>query len=112
MSQRNAGSPVAQFKPRLADLQAKIRKAALDSNNVAWSEHALDQMELREITTLDALRVLRTGDIIGDIVPGRSVGEWKCKMVARKRGSRAVGVATVVLRSGRLWVKTVEWEDR
>lgn len=68
-------------------------------------------MEERDITTLDALRVLRSGDIVGDVKAGMSTGEWKCKVVARKKGSRAIGVATVVLRSGRLFVKTVEWED-
>lgn len=112
MPQQSSGRSVAQFKPRAADLQAQIRRVALDSKDVAWSEHALERMESRGITTLDALRVLRTGDIIGAIEPGRSAGEWKCKMVARKKGSREIGVATVVLRSGRLWVKTVEWEDR
>lgn len=112
MSQRNPGKAVAQFKPKPHQLQAQVRKIAVDSGQVSWSDHALDRMEERDITTLDALRVLRTGDIIGDIEPGKSPGEWKCKMVARKKGSRAMGVATVVLRSGRLLVKTVEWEDK
>ena len=111
MAQQHPGKAVAQFKPRPAQLQDTIRSVAADSKNVAFGNHALDRMEERGITTLDALRVLRTGDIVGDIEPGMNVGEWKCKMVARKRGSRDVGVATVVLRSGRLFIKTVEWED-
>jgi len=111
MAQQHPGKAVAQFKPRVPVLQAQIRKAAEDSRNVSWSIHAEERMEEREITLLDALRVLRTGDIVGDIEPGKSVGEWKCKVVARKKGSRAVGVVSVVLRSGRLMVKTVEWED-
>lgn len=102
---------VAMFKPRPHSLIVQIRHAAGDSNNVAFSEHALDRMEERDLTTMDALRVLRSGDIVGNIEMGRGAGEWKCKVVARRKGSREIGVATVVLRSGRLFVKTVEWED-
>lgn len=112
MSQRNPGRAVAQFKPRPHQLLAQIRKSAADSGNVAFAEHALDRMEERDITTMDALRVLRVGEIVGEIESGKNVGEWKCKIVARKKGSRAVGVISVVLSTGRLFVKTVEWEDR
>jgi hypothetical protein len=111
MAQQNPGKGVAQFKPRPHQLQAQVRKTAVDSSNVAFSDHALDRMEERDITTLDALRTLQTGDIVGAIEPGKSTGEWKCKMVARKKGSRDLGVVSVVLRTGRLFVKTVEWED-
>jgi hypothetical protein len=110
MAQQKPGE-VAQFKPRRRQLQEQIQKTAADSKKVAFSLHAQDRMEERGITTLDALRVLRTGDIKGEIEPGKNVGEWKCKLVARKKGSREMGVVTVVLSSGRLRVKTVEWED-
>jgi hypothetical protein len=84
----------------------------MDSDNVSFGLHAMDRMVERDITTLDALRVLRHGEIVGEIEPGRTTGEWKCKMVARRRGSRDMGVVSVVLRTGRLFVKTVEWEDQ
>jgi len=38
-------------------------------------------------------------------------GEWKCKMVYPIRGAREVGVVTIILKSDRLFIKTVEWED-
>lgn len=107
-----APNKVAQFKPHPASLINQIRQSARDSNNVAFSDHALDRMEERDITILDALRVLRMGDIVGEIEMGRGAGEWKCKVVAKRKGSRDIGVATVVHRSGRLFVKTVEWEDQ
>ena len=69
-------------------------------------------MEERDITTMDALRVLRNGEIVGEIEPGKATGEWKCKMVAKRRGSRDLGVVSVVMQTGRLFVKTVEWEDQ
>lgn len=88
-----------------------VQAAASDSGNVKFGMHALERMEERGITTLDALRVLRQGDIKGGIEAGINTGEWKCKIVRQIRGSREVGVVTVVMSSGRLFVKTVEWED-
>ncbi len=69
-------------------------------------------MEERGIDRLDVIRVLKFGEIKGEVEPGRSAGEWKCKMAHRPKGSREIGVATVVLNSERLFLKTVEWEDR
>ncbi len=68
-------------------------------------------MEERGISDLDALRVLRRGQIEGDIEAGRSAGEWKCKVVARMTENRDVGVVTIVFSDRRLFIKTVEWED-
>lgn len=111
MARQLPGKLVAQFRPRPDQLRETIRSIAADSRNVAFGAHALERMEEREITTLDALRVLRIGEIVGDIEPGKNAGEWKCKVVAGRRGSREIGVATVVLSRGRLFIKTVEWED-
>lgn len=47
----------------------------------------------------------------GEIEPGQNAGEWKCKIVAKIKGNREVGVVTIVMRVGRLFIKTVEWED-
>lgn len=68
-------------------------------------------MDERGITDLDALRVLRTGEISGPIEPGKYVGEWKCKVVGVVKGRREVGVATLLIRNRKLRIKTVEWED-
>lgn len=112
MVQQQPGGNVAEFKPRPAQLLDQIRRLAADSRNVAFGPHARAQMEKRDLTSLDALRVLLTGHVHGDIEAGQNVGEWKCKVVAKRKGSRAVGVAVIVIRQGRLFVKTVEWEDR
>ena len=73
--------------------------------------HATDRMDERGITTLDVLRVLRVGDIVGEIEAGKGTGEWKCKIVERRRRAREIGVATVVMWESKLLIKTVEWED-
>lgn len=59
---------------------------------------------------IDVLRALRSGTVSGEpeMTPR---GEWKVKMVRQIRGAREVGVVTIILRSERLFIKTVEWED-
>lgn len=102
---------IVDLRPRVGELEQTIKNLAQDTANISWSKHAQDQMVARDIFDGDALKVLRTGEIDGEIVAGRSVGEWKCKMVARIKGNRDVGVVTVVANSQRLFIKTVEWED-
>ena len=59
---------------------------------------------------IDVLRILRSGFVVEDPVPAEQ-GEWKCKIVRRMKGTRDVGVVVIILRSGNLFIKTVEWED-
>lgn len=110
MSGKNAGK-LRQFQPSPGELQTRIRELARDSKNVGFSTHAEDRMDERGISDLDALRVLRTGEIKGRVTPGRSDGEWKCKVVAPVKGRREVGVVVLTIRNRKLRVKTVEWED-
>lgn len=111
MTTNPAGKNVVQFRLLPSQLLDMVRGAAVDSANVKFGNHALDRMEERGITTLDALRVLRGGIIDGAIEPGRNHGEWKCKIVKTMKGSREIGVITLVMSANRLFVKTVEWED-
>ena len=97
--------------PPAHGLIAVIRFLASDTDRIDWAIHAHERMAERNITPRDALVVLRNGDIEGDITPGRSKGEWQCKVCFPIKGSREVGVATVVIETERLFVKTVEWED-
>ena len=106
-----AGRTVA-FRPSPTSLANTIHVLAMDTAVVFFCDHAIERMEEREITRLDALRVLRTGRIVGEIEPGKGTAEWKCKVVARLKGSREVGVVTLCINARRLFVKTVEWEDR
>ncbi len=111
MDRKPNAENVVQFKPSAGELNSTIRRLSEDSSNVSWSRHALSRMAERGISTLDALRVLRTGDIDGEIEPGNDQGEWKVKVVARIKGNRDVGVVTVVIQGQRIFVKTAEWED-
>jgi len=109
--QRKVDPNVVPFKPRPGELMKAIRTLAKSSANVYFGDHARQRILERGINDEDAIRVLVLGEIRGDIAPGHNVGEWKCKVVARIKGSREIGVVTITLNMSKLFVKTVEWED-
>lgn len=95
----------------LGPMMDKIRAIAAVSANVFFSRHALERMELRGITDAEVIRVLRVGEIAGVPWHEPEIGGRACKVVFQPRGSRAVGVITVVMEAEELLVKSVEWED-
>ena len=98
-------------RPRPDLLVRRVRTLAKESNNVILSNHALERMDERDIYDIDVLRILRTGELKGDLEQTER-GEWKLKLVMRLRGNRDAGVVAIILRGGRkLFEKTVEWED-
>lgn len=111
MKEPTLARAVLMFRPNPADVAKLVRKTAADSQNVSFGKHARERLEKRGITDREAIKVLRIGELRGDIEPGTQRGEWKCKFVAPIKGSREIGVVTIVLANGRLFVKTVEWED-
>jgi hypothetical protein len=67
-------------------------------------------MEERGITDAQVYEVLRKGNVMEPPAPAEP-GEWKCKIVKELRGGREIGVVTIFLKNGKLFIKTVEWED-
>jgi hypothetical protein len=102
---------VSPRAPRPEKLLAIIRFLAPHSEKVVFSEHAQERMEERGISDVDVSRTLLRGSIAGPITPGNNEDEWCCKVTYQLRGSRDVGVATIVIQASSLWIKTVEWED-
>ncbi|MFL6858815.1 MAG: DUF4258 domain-containing protein [Allosphingosinicella sp.] len=102
---------VLDFRPREGEMEAIIREIATADRHVYLGSHTRDRMLERGISRLDAVRVLQRGSICGRVEPGKNRGEWKCKVVARLKGSREIGVVTIIVKEKRLFVKTVEWED-
>ena len=70
-----------------------------------WTRHALDRMSEREITSRQALRTMREGDIDDKIVPDGQ-DEWKVTLKRRDAG-RAVHVVVVISGADDLTVITV-----
>jgi hypothetical protein len=99
------------FVPKLSTLGELVRRLAANSDNIKWSDRALERMAERGITDVMALDVLRFGDAIGLIEPGKNAGEWKVKMTRAVKGRREAGVAVLTVHNAHLLVKTVEWED-
>lgn len=110
MKATDPNKSVAEFRltPRVAE--SRINSAAKDSGNVIFGEHALQRMDERGIPDVQVLEILRTG-IVPDKPERTEYGEWKCKVVKEIRGRRQAGVVTIILNNGRLFIKTVEWED-
>lgn len=107
----SAPKKVLKMVPQRMDLERRIHRLAADSGRIIWSDHFWDRAAERDFTTLDALRVLRTGHLENAIVPGKRPGEWKCKLVKKLKGRREAGVVVIVINSSGLLVKTIEWED-
>ena len=80
------------------------------SSRVVWTNHALERMDQRDIDRLDVLRILSDSHHI-ELLPSSERGEWKCKVVARVKANRDVGVVTVVVAGDHIRVITVQWED-
>ena len=83
---------------------AKVRNAARNSDNVYWTRHALDRMNGREITSRQALRTMREGEI-ADKIGLAGQDEWKVTLKKRDAG-RTIHVV-VAIRGGDLTVITV-----
>jgi|SRR4051812_25711252 hypothetical protein len=104
-------SSVTPMRLTAAIAQARIQAAAKVTANVKLSFHAREQMATREIFDVDVFRVLRTGFVDNPPEQTEFEGEWKCKITLKIRGGRTAGVVVIILPNGKLFVKTVEWED-
>jgi hypothetical protein len=101
---------VTAMRLTAAVAQKRIRDIAAVTEHVIMGSHARQRMREREIFDVDVFRVLRQGFVEGNPeLTDRQ--EWKCKLTLKIRGGRAAGVVTIILLSGKLFVKTVEWED-
>jgi hypothetical protein len=112
---KKAGVPatdqVVALVPSARTIEALVHQLAKSTENISWSDHALERMEERDISDVVAVEVLRRGTSEGAIEQGKNVGEWKIKMTMPVKGRREVGVVVLTVRNARLYVKTVEWED-
>lgn len=101
---------VLDLRLRREWVERRVHELA-EQGEVAFGNHALERMEQRDISDIQVVRVLKRGELRGEVEPGSGTGEWKCKVVSLGRGSREIGVVTLLIKNRRLFVKTVEWED-
>lgn len=107
---RPATSTVTAFRLTTAQAERRIHEIAKTTANVIFGTHALERMEERGITDAQVFEVLRRGRVSEPLVQ-TEFGEWKCKITEQLRGRRSVGAVTIFLHNGKLFLKTVEWED-
>ena len=100
---------VTPFRLTPARATLTIRAIAKDTGKVILGDHALERMEQRDISDTEVYRILQVGDVLDQPVQTK-LGEWKCKVVLRLKGNQSAGVVTIILHSGLLFAKTVEWE--
>ena len=101
---------VTGFRLTRTVAERRIHAIAKDSDGIIFSNHALERMYQRGIDDIQVLEILRTGMVIDDPTLTER-NEWKCKIVKKLKGGREAGVITIILHSGRLFIKTTEWED-
>lgn len=111
MSEKHRSANVVVMRLNQRSVLSSIQQLALDSRRVFITSHAQERMAERSITDSDVFSVLRKGNLKGDPSPGQSNGEWKCKMVAKLKGTREIGVVTILKQESKLIIVTVEWED-
>ena len=90
--------------------EKRIREIARVTENVILGTHARERMIERELFDVDVFRILRQGHV-DDAPELTDSKEWKCKITMKIRGGRTAGVVTIILHNGKLFVKTVEWEN-
>ena len=96
---------VAAISARM--LKRRVNQVAIDSANVAFSKHAVQRSTSRKITVAMIIRVLRAGEIRGDILQNNS-DEYRFTVAARIM-EEEIGVVAVMRTSGegRVYVITV-----
>ncbi len=106
----NDEKKVAAMRLTAAIAQKRIREIAQKTENVILGTHARERMSEREILDIDVFRVLREG-YVDDAPELTERNEWKCKIALKIKGGRTAGIVIIILHNGKLFVKTVEWEN-
>lgn len=111
-SEPSPASPVPCFSP--AQFLRSVRFIATDHTGaVFFARHALDRMAERDVTNRDVLTVLRRGELRdGRVTATGKPNEVKGVVCAPLDGGRKVGVVTILINNGKVFVKTVMWLDK
>jgi predicted RNA-binding protein with PUA-like domain len=95
-----------------ADQAQSVIRDRVREGKYDFSFHAEDRQELRDITTVDAINILKTGDVLSPPVRNEH-NDWEAVVVKRMPGGRDAGAATIVfVNDDSLLIKTVMWMDK
>jgi hypothetical protein len=97
--------------PRRGVLARRIRDLVTDGA-FSYASDAFDNVDGPDVDLADALDVLTTGAISGEIEPGKDAGEWTCRMVGKiDKSSRRLSVVSVAIRDLHVFLIKVAWEE-
>src|SRR5262245_54965385 len=102
--------PLPRRPPRCAVLAKRIG-ALIADGAFSFASDAFDRTDGPEIDLGDAMEVLTTGSIEGEITSGESAGEWRCRMVGKvDKSARRLAVVSIVIRDVHVFMISVAWE--
>jgi hypothetical protein len=91
--------------------QREVRRLAVTSSNLVWTDHIYEQMAERGIDADDVLSVLRGGYVDVDPVQGKKPNDWKAEVSLKLKDRRVAVVVTVIEDDRRLILVTAFWRD-
>jgi len=100
-------------KFRASDVRAEIQRIANeDTICVEYLDHSLERMNQRDITTGQVLKVLRSGEQIGDAQwCTEKENGWRCKLKRICAGSQITVVAKLVERENSTCLVVTTWKS-
>lgn len=79
-------SSVVALRLTASVARKRIRAAIKDTENIKWTDHVMERMERRSLTTGDVLGILASGDVEDAPELQANGRDWKCKVVNKVRG--------------------------
>jgi len=104
-------APLPRRPPRPGVLAKRIG-ALIADGAFSYASDAFNRIDRPEIDLGDAMEVLTAGSIEGEITPGESAGEWRCRMVGKTdKSARRLAVVSIVIRDVHVFMISMAWEQ-
>lgn len=93
------------------ELEAVVHARAIESSNIDFTLHCLERLQQRGVTTIEAVRCLRRGRIIGGVEHNSTHNTWKFRIQEQAPRDIVCLVAAVSLDSAsREVIAITVWE--
>jgi hypothetical protein len=104
--------PISRKQARRGELESRIHELAR-AGAFSFEGRVFDRSQKQGTDIQDALAILASGSLKGEIEQSFDAGELTCKLVATVDPSeRRRGVVTVVVTGLHLFITAVEWAQR
>ena len=103
-------SEVVAFAPNVRRFMALVQSLAADSSKAFFGGFAEIRLGVMDLSDLDVLRSIRGGNVVSEINT-EPAGIWTANISCTPRGRRRMVVAVSVVRSSRLRIRNLWWEE-